>query len=240
MIFYPAIDIRNGQCIRLQKGQLSKIKVYNQDPINQATQFSNMGCEWIHIVDIDGAFNGNPCNQKIIFEIKKKTNCNLQVGGGIRSIKTIEEFFLNSIDRVILGTIAKNNPQFVIEACKKFPGRIVVGIDSKDNMVAVEGWSKTSSITTVELAKRYEGVGVSSIIFTDINKDGLLKGMNFMQIVHLLDSTKINVIASGGVSSLDDLKKLKNLRKENLEGVISGKAIYEGKFIIQDAIEILC
>ena len=240
MIFYPAIDIRHGQCIRLQKGELSKIKVYNQDPVNQATQFSNMGCEWIHIVDIDGAFNGTPCNQKVIFEIKKKTKCNVQVGGGVRSIKIIEEFFLNSIDRVILGTIAKNDPQFVIEACKKFPGKIVVGIDSKDNMVAVEGWSKTSSITTIELARRYEGVGVSSIIFTDINKDGLLKGMNFKQIVNLLDSTKINVIASGGVSSLEDLEKLKNLGKENLEGVISGKAIYEGKFNVQDAIKTLC
>lgn len=239
MIFYPAIDIKDGKCIRLEKGLLKNIKFYNENPVDQAKQFENDGCCWIHVVDIDGAFNGKPCNHEIIFKIKKNTKCKIQVGGGIRSIETIEKFLLNSIDRVILGTVALKDPNFVIEACKKFPGKIAVGIDSRNNKVSINGWSKSSNVSTEELVNKFEGAGVSAIIFTDINKDGLLKGMNFHQIKRLLKYTNIKIIASGGVSNIDDLKELKRINNNNLEGVISGKALYEGKILVSDAIKIL-
>tara|TARA_B110001452_G_C15213788_1_gene420988 strand:+ start:858 stop:1589 length:732 start_codon:yes stop_codon:yes gene_type:complete len=239
MIFFPAIDIKDGKCIRLEKGKLENIKFYNESPVAQAIKFQDMGCEWIHVVDIDGAFSKCPVNHEIIYDIKKNTNCKIQVGGGIRDMKTIETYLSNSIDRVILGTIAAKKPTIVEESCKNFPNKIVIGIDSKNNMVATEGWSETSSISTIELAKRLEGLGVSSIIFTDIEKDGLLEGMSFKKIKALLNATTINVIASGGVSSIDDLKKLCRIGAKNLEGVISGKAIYESRFLVSDALKVL-
>ena len=239
MIFYPAIDIKSGKCIRLEKGLLQNIKYYNENPVDQALEFEKMGCEWIHVVDIDGAFSGNSFNQEIVFEIKQKSNCKIQVGGGIRNFDTIDKYLSNSIDKVILGTAAIKDPDFVKEACRNFPGKIIIGIDSKNKMVASDGWSETSSISTIELAKKFEDVGVESIIFTDINKDGLLQGMNLVEIQNLLKSTNLKIIASGGVSSLDDLKKIKNIKCNNLEGVISGKAIYEKKFSIQEALKVL-
>ena len=240
MIFFPAIDIKDGKCIRLKKGLLKDIKFYNEDPVDQAIKFKEMGCEWIHVVDIDGAFSGSPKNHEVIFDIKKRSQCKVQVGGGIRNQKTIEKFVDNEIDRVILGTIAMQDPEFVKTVCKRFPGKIAVGIDSKNEKVATEGWSKTTNTSILELIKLYKNAGVSSVIFTDIEKDELLEGMNFKQIRKILDSTKLNIIASGGVSSLSDLEKLKKINNKNLEGVISGKAIYEGKFLIKDAIKLLC
>ncbi len=240
MIFFPAIDIKEGKCIRLKKGLLKNIKIYNDDPVDQAKKFEKIGCNWIHLVDIDGAFSGSPTNHEIIFEIKKQTRCKIQVGGGIRNFETIQKFLSNSVDRVILGTIAAKDPNFVKRACKSFPNRIVVGIDTKNEKVAIEGWSKTSEKTIYDSAKMYEDIGVTRVIFTDINKDGLLQGLNFYQIKKLLKSTKMNIIASGGVSSLNDLKKLKDLNLTNLEGVISGKAIYEKKFLVKEALQILC
>ncbi|MDC3090960.1 1-(5-phosphoribosyl)-5-[(5-phosphoribosylamino)methylideneamino]imidazole-4-carboxamide isomerase [Rickettsiales bacterium] len=239
MIFFPAIDIKDSKCIRLEKGKLKNIKFYNENPVAQAIEFQDMGCEWIHVVDIDGAFSGMPMNQDVIYDIKKNTNCKIQVGGGIRDMDTIETYLSNSIDRIILGTIAAKRPSIVEESCKNFPNKIVVGIDSKKDMVATEGWSKTSSLSTIELAKKLEGLGVSSIIFTDIEKDGLLKGMSFKKIKDLLNATTINVIASGGVSSIDDLRNLNKIKAKNLEGVISGKAIYESKFLVSDALKVL-
>ncbi len=239
MIFFPAIDIKDSKCIRLEKGKLKNIKFYNENPVAQAIEFQDMGCEWIHVVDIDGAFSGSPVNQGVIYDIKKNTGCKIQVGGGIRDMDTIETYLSNSIDRVILGTIAAKKPSIVKESCRNFPNKIVVGIDSKEDMVATEGWSKTSSLSTIELAKRLEGLGVSSIIFTDIEKDGLLEGMSFEKIKDLLNATTINVIASGGVSSIDDLRNLNQIKAGNLEGVISGKAIYESKFLVSDALEVL-
>ena len=239
MIFFPAIDIKDGKCIRLEKGKLENIKFYNESPVAQAIKFQDMGCEWIHIVDIDGAFSGYQVNQEIIYDIKNNTDCKIQVGGGIRDMKTIETYLSNSIDRVILGTIAAKKPSIIEESCRNFPNKIVVGIDSKDDLVATEGWSETSSISTIELAKRLEGLGVASIIFTDIEKDGLLEGMSFQKIKALLSATTMNVIASGGVSSIDDLKNLARIEAENLEGVISGKAIYEGRFLVTEALKVL-
>ena len=239
MIFYPAIDISNGKCVRLKKGLLRHIKYYSSDPIEQSKNFKDAGCIWLHIVDIDGAFKGEPVNEKCIFKIKKESGCNIQVGGGIRSINVIEKYLENSVDRIILGTIALIDPGFVIEACKKFPNKIAVGIDSKNNMVSTNGWAKNTNVSTEELAQRFEDVGVSVIIFTDINKDGLLEGMNFRQIKRLTECTTTKIIASGGVSTLLDLKKLKKIKATNLEGVIAGKAIYEGKFSVKKALEIL-
>ena len=240
MIFFPAIDIKEGKCIRLEKGLLKNIKIYNDDPVDQAKKFEKIGCNWIHLVDIDGAFSGSPINHEIIFEIKKQSRCKIQVGGGIRNLETIQKFLSNAVDRVILGTVAAKDPKFVKQACKSFPNRIVVGIDTKNEKVAIEGWSKTSDKTIYDSAKMYEDIGVTRAVFTDINKDGLLQGLNFYQIEKLLKSTKMKIIASGGVSSLDDLKKLKDLNFKNLEGVISGKAIYEKKFLVKEALEVLC
>ena len=239
MIFFPAIDIKSGKCIRLEKGSLKKIKYYNTDPVEQSVKFNEEGCKWLHIVDIDGAFAGKPINEKCVYQIKSSSKCNIQVGGGIRSIKAIENYIDNSVDRIILGTIALQNPGFVIEVCKKFPNKIAVGIDSKNDLVATNGWVKNSKIKTEELVKKFEDVGVSVIIITDINKDGLLQGMNFELIKKITSRTSSKIIASGGVSNLEDLRKLKRIKNENLEGVISGKAIYEDKFSIKEALKVL-
>ena len=239
MNFYPAIDIKDGKFIRLKQGRLDEVTVYGDNPVEIAKKFSEAGAKWIHVVDIDGAFKGKSINQKVILDIKKNSKTKIQVGGGIRTQESASFYLNNGIDRVVLGTIALENPKIIEQLCENYPGRIAVGIDAKKGMVATEGWSKTSTIEVGKLSKLYENIGVSCVIFTDIEKDGLMEGVSLNQLKNLLKNTKLNVIASGGVSSLDDLKKLKSLEKENLIGVISGKAIYENKFSVNKAIEIL-
>ena len=239
MNFYPAIDIKDGKFIRLKQGRLDEVTVYGDNPVEIAKKFSEAGAKWIHVVDIDGAFKGKSINQKVILDIKKNSKTKIQVGGGIRTKESASFYLNNGIDRVVLGTIALENPKIIEQLCKNYPGRIAVGIDAKKGMVATEGWSKTSTIEVGKLSKLYENIGVSCVIFTDIEKDGLMEGVSLNQLKNLLKNTKLNVIASGGVSSLEDLKKLKSLEKKNLIGVISGKAIYENKFCINEAIEIL-
>ena len=239
MNFYPAIDIKDGKFIRLRQGRLDEVTVYGDNPVEIAKKFSEAGAKWIHVVDIDGAFKGKSINQKVILDIKKNSNTKIQVGGGIRTEESADFYLNNGIDRVVLGTIALEKPKIIKQLCESYPGRIAVGIDAKKGMVATEGWSKTSTIEVGKLSKLYENIGVSCIIFTDIEKDGLMEGVSLNQLKILLKNTKLNVIASGGVSSLDDLKKLKSLEKKNLIGVISGKAIYENKFSVNDAVEIL-
>ena len=239
MNFYPAIDIKDGKFIRLKQGRLDEVTVYGDNPVEIAKKFSEAGAKWIHVVDIDGAFRGKSINQKVILDIKKNSKTKIQVGGGIRTQESASFYLNNGIDRVVLGTIALENPKIIEQLCESYPGRIAVGIDAKKGMVATEGWSKTSSIEVVRLSKLYENIGVSCVIFTDIEKDGLMEGVSLNQLKNLLENTKLNVIASGGVSSLDDLKKLKSLEKKNLIGVISGKAIYENKFSVNKAVEIL-
>ena len=239
MNFYPAIDIKDGKFIRLKQGRLDEVTVYGDNPVEIAKKFSEAGAKWIHVVDIDGAFKGKSINQKVILDIKKNSKTKIQVGGGIRTQESASFYLNNGIDRVVLGTIALENPKIIEQLCENYPGRIAVGIDAKKGMVATEGWSKTSTIEVGKLSKLYENIGVSCVIFTDIEKDGLMEGVSLNQLKNLLKNTKLNVIASGGVSSLDDLKKLKSLEKKNLIGVISGKAIYENKFSINEAIEIL-
>ena len=239
MNFYPAIDIKDGKFIRLKQGRLDKVTVYGDNPVEIAKKFSEAGAKWIHVVDIDGAFKGKSINQKVILDIKRNSKTKIQVGGGIRTQESASFYLNNGIDRVVLGTIALENPKIIEQLCVSYPGRIAVGIDAKKGMVATEGWSKTSTIEVGKLSKLYENIGVSCVIFTDIEKDGLMEGVSLNQLKNLLKNTKLNVIASGGVSSLNDLKKLKSLDKKNLIGVISGKAIYENKFCINEAIEIL-
>ena len=239
MNFYPAIDIKDGKFIRLKQGRPDEVTVYGDNPVEVAKKFSEAGAKWIHVVDIDGAFKGKSINQKVILDIKKNSKTKIQVGGGIRTQKSASFYLNNGIDRVVLGTIALENPKIIEQLCENYPGRIAVGIDAKKGMVATEGWSKTSTIEVGKLSKLYENIGVSCVIFTDIEKDGLMEGVSLNQLKNLLKNTKLNVIASGGVSSLDDLKKLKSLEKKNLIGVISGKAIYENKFSVSKAVEIL-
>ena len=239
MHFYPAIDIKNGQFIRLKKGQLDKLTVYGDDPVTQAKKFSEAGAKWIHIVDIDGAFKGESKNMDVILSIKNNVKSKVQVGGGIRKLKTIQKLLDHNIDRIVLGTIALKDPHFVRKVCEKFPGRIAIGLDTKNEFVATEGWEKESKINFEDFLKLYENTKVSSIIFTDIEKDGLMEGANFAQLKKLLSITKLNIIASGGVADLKDLTKLKKIKNKNLIGVISGKAIYEKKFSVKEAIKIL-
>ena len=239
MNFYPAIDIKDGKFIRLMQGRLDEITVYGDNPVKIAKEFSEAGAKWIHVVDIDGAFKGKSINQKVILDIKKNSKTKIQVGGGIRTQDSAEFYLNNGIDRVVLGTIALENPKVIEQLCENYPGRIAVGIDAKKGMVAKEGWSKTSNVDVGKLSKLYENIGVSCIIFTDIEKDGLMEGVSVNQLKNLLKSTKLNVIASGGVSCLNDLKKLRSLEKKNLIGVISGKAIYENKFSVNEAVKIL-
>ena len=239
MNFYPAIDIKDGKFIRLKQGRLDEVTVYGDNPVEIAKKFSEAGAKWIHVVDIDGAFKGKSINQKVILDIKNNSKAKIQVGGGIRTKESASFYLNNGIDRVVLGTIALKNPKIIEQLCENYPERIAVGIDAKKGMVATEGWSKTSTIEIGKLSKLYENIGVSCVIFTDIEKDGLMEGVSLNQLKNLLKNTKLNVIASGGVSSLDDLKKLKSLEKENLIGVISGKAIYENKFSVNKAVEIL-
>ena len=241
MNLYPAIDLKGGQCIRLTKGKLERITFYNSNPLDQAKEFIKLGAKYIHMVDIDGAFKGENCNHEIFIKIKKETKCFIQVGGGIRNISTVEYLIENNIDRVVLGTIAVTNQKLVKKISLKFPGKIAIGLDAKKGFVTTEGWSKTKKITVTELAKKYEDMGICHIIFTDIDKDGVLEGMSFDQLLNLLESTRTNVIASGGVSSLRDIKKLKqiSLNNPNLVGVIVGKAIYEKKLQVDRAVNFL-
>ena len=239
MIFYPAIDIKDGKCIRLTNGLLEKIKVYDVNPINQAKIFEKNGAKWIHIVDIDGAFSGRLINQEVIKYICSETTCKIQVGGGIRKHQDIQNLFSCGVERIILGTAAVKDPKLVKDACENYPGKIALGLDSKNNKIALEGWSESSSVSEIELIKKYENVGISHIIYTDISRDGLLSGLNIQNLKYILSLTKINIIASGGVSCEEDLINLKKIDAFNLNGVICGKAIYEGKIKIDQAIKIL-
>ena len=241
MNLYPAIDLKDGQCIRLTKGKLERITFYNPNPLDQAKEFKKLGAKYIHMVDIDGAFKGKNCNHEIFIKIKEELKCFIQVGGGIRNISTVEYLIENNIDRIVLGTIAVTNQKLVKEISLKFPGKIAIGLDAKKGFVTTEGWSKTKKITVTELAKKYEDMGINHIIFTDIDKDGVLEGLSFDQLQDLLESTSINVIASGGVASLEDIKKLKqiSLNNPNLVGVIVGKAIYENKLQVDHAVNFL-
>ena len=238
MIFYPAIDIKDGKCVRLLRGDMNEETIFNNSPENQAEIFEKLGCEWIHIVDLNGAFDGIPVNRNSVEKIIGKVKVPIQLGGGIRTIRTIEYWIEQGLDRIILGTVAVNNLDLVKLATKEFPGKIAVGIDAKNGYVSTNGWTNTSSIKSLELAKQLEGIGVSQIIYTDIDKDGALNGPNVEQTENLAEAISIPVIASGGISSLTDLKNLKKCSAP-LNGVISGRAIYDKILNVKEAIKVL-
>ncbi len=242
MILFPAIDLKDGNCVRLYKGEMDQATIFNNDPRDQARQFEKAGCEWLHIVDLNGAFAGHPVNGDAVKSILENVNIPVQLGGGVRDLSTIQKWMEAGISRVILGTVALRDPNIVITAAKNFPGKIAVGIDARDGMVAVEGWAETSGISAIDLGKKFEDAGVSCIIYTDIDRDGTMTGLNIESTIDLANVLNIPIIASGGVSSLRDLKTLKEATMEatgTIEGAISGRALYDGNLDIKEAISFL-
>lgn len=229
MILFPAIDLKDGQCVRLKLGDMEQATVYNTDPGAQAKAFENQGFEWLHVVDLNGAFAGQTVNGDAVDAILKSTKNPVQLGGGIRTLEHIEAWLSRGLARVILGTIAVRDPVLVIEACKRFPGQVAVGIDAKGGKVAVEGWAEASELGVIELAKRFEGAGVAAIIYTDIDRDGILAGINWASTLELANAVSIPVIASGGLASIEDIKRMLEPDAVKLEGAISGRALYDGR-----------
>jgi phosphoribosylformimino-5-aminoimidazole carboxamide ribotide isomerase len=227
VIFFPAIDLKDGQCVRLLRGEMDSATVFNEDPAGQARSFEAAGCRWLHVVDLNGAFAGRPINGVAVDMILDAIRIPVQLGGGIRDMKTIAGWLELGVTRVILGTAAVRDPALVEEACRTFPGRVAVGIDHRDGMAAVEGWSEVSETTALDLAKRLEDAGASSIIYTDISRDGAMEGPNVEATMALAKAVSTPVIASGGVSSMEDLAALKQAGEGLLEGVICGRAIYD-------------
>ncbi|WP_297209767.1 MULTISPECIES: 1-(5-phosphoribosyl)-5-[(5-phosphoribosylamino)methylideneamino]imidazole-4-carboxamide isomerase [Thermodesulfovibrio] len=235
MQIIPAIDLKDGKCVRLRQGKFSEITVYYDNPEEAALRWQNEGAEVLHVVDLDGAKEGKINNLPSIKKIREAFRGEIEVGGGIRRIEDIELLFSAGIDRVILGTIAVQSPEFVKEVCKKFPERIIVGIDAKDGLVAVKGWVEVTEIRAIELALKMQEHGIWGIIYTDISRDGMLIGPNIDATKALVEAVKVPVIASGGVSSLEDIKRLAEIPK--LWGVITGKAIYTGAITLKKAID---
>jgi len=239
MIFFPAIDLKDGQCVRLLRGEMDQATVFNDSPGAQAKAFVDEGCEWIHVVDLNGAFEGKPVNADAVDAILSEAKVPVELGGGIRTMETIKFWLDRGVRRVILGTIALRDPDFVIEACKQFPGQIAVGVDAKNGFVAVEGWAEVSDISALDLAQKFEDAGVAAIIFTDIARDGLMQGPNVESTLELARAISTPVIASGGVSSMEDLKQLQEKGGDLLEGVISGRAVYDGAINVRQAVDVL-
>jgi phosphoribosylformimino-5-aminoimidazole carboxamide ribotide isomerase len=240
VILYPAIDLKGGQCVRLLRGELSAATVFNDDPAAQARRFVAAGCRALHVVDLDGAFAGKPMNQQAVAAIiAAAPDIPVQLGGGIRDRATIERWLEHGVDRVILGTVALADPGLVKEACRAHPGRVVVGIDARGGRVAVEGWAKESSRAALDLALEFEDAGVAAIVYTDIERDGALGGLNVEATAALARRLTTPVIASGGIASLAELRTLKRHEKDGIAGVIVGRALYEGRIDLKAALEAL-
>jgi len=238
MIFFPAIDLKDGQCVRLLHGEMDKATVFNDDPAAQAKRFEQHGSKWLHIVDLNGAFAGQPVNGAAVDGILAAVGIPLQLGGGIRDMATIDAWLEKGVARVILGTVAVRDPGLVREACRRHPGRVALGIDARDGFVAVEGWAETAEITALEMAKRFEDAGAAAIIHTDIGRDGAMQGPNLDATRELADAVSTPLILSGGVSSMDDLARVV-ASGAKLEGVISGRAIYDGRIDVAEAVAAL-
>lgn len=239
MILFPAIDLKDGECVRLKLGEMESATVYNTDPAAQAAVFEEQGFTWLHVVDLNGAFAGESVNGDAVEAILKASGNPVQLGGGIRSLDHIEAWLEKGLARVILGTIAVRDPDLVKEACRKFPGRIAVGIDARGGKVAVEGWAEASELEAVELAERFEGAGVAAIIYTDIDRDGVLTGINWESTLALADAVQIPVIASGGLASMADIVRMTMPDAARLEGAISGRALYDGRIDPEEALALL-
>jgi phosphoribosylformimino-5-aminoimidazole carboxamide ribotide isomerase len=229
VILFPAIDLKNGQCVRLEQGDMARATVFNLDPSAQARAFAAQGFEYLHVVDLDGAFAGKPVNAQAVEAMLKGVTMPVQLGGGIRDLATVEAWLSKGVTRVIIGTAAVRDPELVKNAAKQFPGRVAVGLDARDGKVAVQGWAETSEVTALEIAQRFEDAGVAAIIFTDIARDGLLKGLNLDATITLADHISIPVIASGGFASIEDVKALLMPPAKKLAGAIAGRALYDGR-----------
>lgn len=236
MILYPAIDLKDGKCVRLLRGDMDAATVFPDAPADQAVQFEQQGFEWLHVVDLNGAFEGKPVNEAAVKAILKRVNMPVQLGGGIRNLLMIEAWLSIGISRVILGTTALKFPQMVKEACRLFPGQVAVGIDARDGKVAVSGWAEMSDMLAVDLAKRFEDAGAAAIVYTDIGRDGAMQGANVEETVALAEQISTPVIASGGVSSIDDIKKYKAAEMSGIEGIIIGRALYDGAIDPKEAL----
>jgi phosphoribosylformimino-5-aminoimidazole carboxamide ribotide isomerase len=239
MILFPAIDLKDGQCVRLIRGEMDAATVFNDDPAEQASTFEAQGFQYLHIVDLNGAFEGKPVNGAAVDAILHAVSIPVQLGGGIRDMATIEAWLKKGISRVILGTVAVTNPDLVREACKEFPGQIAVGIDARGGMVAIEGWSETSATAAMDLAMMFEFAGVSAIVYTDIERDGVLQGLNLEATAELARTISIPVIASGGLASIEDVKKLMQPEYSMLAGAIAGRALYDGDLDVKESLAIL-
>jgi len=239
MILFPAIDLKDGMCVRLQQGDMTRATVFRLDPAAQAKAFEAQGFEYLHVVDLDGAVAGKPVNAAAVERIREAVTIPIQLGGGIRDTATLEGWLAKGIDRVIIGTAAVREPALVRDAARKFPGRIAVGLDSRDGKVAVEGWAKTSQLSALDLARRFEDAGVAAIIHTDIARDGLLKGLNLEGSLALAQVLATPVIASGGLASIEDVKALLAPRAKKLAGAIAGRALYDGRLDAAEALALI-
>ncbi len=245
MILYPAIDLKDGACVRLRRGELEDATVYETDPARQARAFQDAGAAWLHVVDLNGAFAGRPVNEAAVLAILAAATIPVQLGGGIRDLAGVERWLEAGVARVILGSAAVKNPILVHQACRSFPGRVAVGIDARDGFVATEGWADTSTLQAPELARRFEDAGVAAIIYTDIARDGMLEGVNIAQTIELADQVRTPVIASGGIGSAADLLALRDAAAApgglngRIAGVIVGRALYDGRIALAEALDIL-
>ena len=239
VILFPAIDLKDGQCVRLKLGDMAQATVFNDDPAAQARIFEQQGFRYLHIVDLNGALAGRPVNAAAVEAILKAVSIPVQLGGGIRDLATIEAWLGRGIRRVILGTAAVRSPDLVRDACRRFPGRVAVGIDARAGKVAVEGWAETSEFTAIELARRFEDAGVAAIVHTDIERDGVLKGLNLPATAELARATAIAVIASGGLAGIEDVKALLRPEYAMLEGAIAGRALYDGRIDAREALALI-
>ena len=239
MILFPAIDLKDGKCVRLKLGDMDQATVFNDSPAAQAKSFEDQGFEYLHVVDLNGAFAGESVNGAAVEAILNTVKFPVQLGGGIRTIAHLESWLGKGLARVILGTIAVRDPALVKEAAKKFPGKVAVGIDARGGKVAVEGWAETSELDVIDLARRFEGAGVAAIIYTDIDRDGILTGINWESTLKLARAVKIPVIASGGLASMADIRRMTAPDAQVLEGAISGRALYDGRIDSREALALL-
>jgi phosphoribosylformimino-5-aminoimidazole carboxamide ribotide isomerase len=239
VILFPAIDLKDGLCVRLEQGDMARATVFHRDPAEQAASFERDGFEYLHIVDLDGAFAGKPVNARAVERIIETLGIPVQLGGGIRDMATLNGWLEKGVNRVIIGTAAVRDPAFVRAAAKQAPGRVAVGLDARDGKVAVEGWAEVSELTVLDIARRFEDAGVAAIIYTDIARDGMLKGLNLDATIALADAISIPVIASGGLASIEDVKAMLAPRAAKLEGAIAGRALYDGRVDVAEALRLI-
>ena len=239
MIFFPAIDLKEGRCVRLRQGEMASATVFNDDPAAQAASFAAAGCSWLHVVDLDGAFAGRPMNAAAVIAILAAVRMPVQLGGGIRDLATIEAWLTRGVARVIIGTAAVRTPALVAEACRAFPGQIAVGIDARAGRVATDGWATATDLTPLDLARRFEDLGVAALIVTDIGRDGVLNGPDLEGTLAIADAVRTPVILSGGISSLADLKQVRETGAGRIHGIICGRALYDGRIDAASAVRLL-